>query len=355
MSRSSHKRKLWLIRQSRRLVGHSKRRKLKQVAFRNNRPKTKHTTLKIIPEKWKTEIYAPQIMCLKENFEQTLKFFKKLDEAFFVKRYKKIIINIVKVELISPEVVLILIAECLRLTRFAPETKLSKRGNGANAAVSDLLKGVAFSDYFQSKTDEEILRKSNTIDGRTYIAHDSGIATETQVAYTFVEQFSESLGVSNRRKSQLVEAMGECMQNVSHHAYPDKKNKRWLSQRWWVLGYTNSDTKEAYFAFLDQGVGMPETLKERAKPHEDLFGLSPQELVLKAFKSSFSRHKLENRGHGLPMLKKFVEESKSGELLVQTKKIQVRFRPNERPKAMKTNVPLEGTLLVWQVKAHNIK
>lgn len=309
----------------------------------------------IIPKKWMVRtLTLPKVLSVRDNLEATMKFFGAMQKAFLHDRCSRVILDHSKLEVLTPEAALMLIAECHRLKQHSKQTDLWTMGNSTSQEVEDLLYGVGYNDYFNaSSINSPDIRASAQRDGVTFIKHQKGSQTSTEVASNMVDHFQKMLKFSKVRADRLKVSLGECMNNVSQHAYPEDKvrSHRWGSRFWWLLGYVDNTTQELYFSFLDQGVGLAQTLGRKWRDLDLLFRPTDAELVVRAFEKRRSRTHENHRGRGLTTLKKYIDQATDGELFVQSQRVQCRFKPRTRPKAITTTVPLAGTLLVWQVSA----
>lgn len=294
----------------------------------------------------------PEHLSVLDNATETLTFFKNLESAFLHGRAGMILIDHSHLKQLTPEAGLLLIAEFHRLTRHAPLTRLLAVGRSPSDEVEDLLQGIGYNDYFSTKKSRSRISSSLHTPGKIYIKHCYGTEVIQEDVQLMVEHFQDLVKFSPIRAERLSESLGECMTNVVGHAYPSARAKefRWGRRRWWLLGYTDPSCNEIYFAFLDQGVGMPATLKKKAADYL-LFQFSDAELVLNAFKKPRSSSGQTFRGRGLPTLRRYVLEAPNGELVVQTGDVRCSFVPKKKARVQNTEVGLAGTLLVWHVNS----
>lgn len=292
------------------------------------------------------EIPFPEVWSIKDEPETALAFLKQLDGAFFETKARRVILEHGPLRQITPEAALVLIAELSRVTRYAPHVKLQAKFTGTDPQALSILKEIGYFRYF----------RINTADipsaDRLFITHRTGVLTVAEVAVELVSTFLTEGHLTLARCKRLVKGLIECMQNVVHHAYKNFSGRK-LKNRWWMCGYVDEKTQELYFAFYDQGVGMPSTLRFKTRDKIQipmLISRTDEELIIAAFHGQFSSTKLKNRGLGLPRLKKLVDEAPEGELFVQSKHSRVVLRPRTAATSSVTQNSLEGTLLVWQIR-----
>lgn len=327
---------------------------------------SKRRARKYSPEKWRDSLFVPEVtrnlvqrrtksqtkivlnfpaICsIKENSEEVCLFLRALEDAFFITRARTVIIDHSVMEEVTPEAALVLIAELWKLLEYSPKTRLHGLFKGAKPEVLSILGEVGYLKYFgidpPSKTDGK----------KHFVEHTTGIITWAEPVAHLVTKFYTNGHLPLDRCRRLVKGLIECMQNVSHHAYRRASGRK-LMGRWWLLGYIDEESGEIYFAFYDQGVGIPTTLrfKFRDRVLPELFGRSGCELIVAAFNGRYSSTKKGNRGLGLPGLKRLVDEAPNGELFVQSKECRVLLKPRVPPTTKEMKNPLEGTLLVWQI------
>lgn len=292
----------------------------------------------------------PALLCVRDNLVELQDLFNLLEIEIFVGRSGVVVVDHSAIEKATPEAVLLLISQLVTMRQYSKSTRFIPQGRAKSDEVEDLLGGLGYNDYFARNPSNLAKRRSLLHNDRIYIRHRFGENVETQIAAEFVEEFAEALNFGLQRSDRLKSSLGECIMNAVNHAYPDDSERRWIQNRWWILGYTEKESGKAYFVFLDRGVGMPSTI--RPKFHEWALGLlsaSPAELVIKAFEKSRSQTNLDYRGRGLPLLKYYAEESQNGRLFVQTDRVRVIFEEKNKPQTLPENGCLDGTLLVWEV------
>jgi hypothetical protein len=115
-----------------------------------------------------------------------------------------------------------------------------------------------------------------------------------------------SKGILNQSKtSQSRSIYGtiiECMVNTKHHAYHDL-NHNW---KWWLMALPNEKNDRIQFAFLDNGAGIPTTVKKKFSERVNrLFGNNSSDckLIHSALQGEYrTRMKDKWRGKGLPKI-----------------------------------------------------
>lgn len=178
-----------------------------------------------------------------------------------------------------------------------------------------------------------------------------------------IKKFRESLlgttiTMSIQARSRLYRGITEAMLNVSQHAYPHDKHDMLPGRgRWWLTGHVNRKTGHLTVMFCDLGVGIPDTLP---KVHgmelilsilSLLPGIKPNDAQMVQAGMEIGRTSTgkEGRGRGLNDLRKFVEESKVGELHIFSRKGHYLYNPVAGEQIANYNVAMGGTLIMWTV------
>ena len=341
------KRRAWLLRRSRRVSSHRNKLTRSRGAF------GRRFVIKPAPRVSRT-LHLPKILSLREDLTGAVNFFKSLENAFEVRGLSTITIDHTRLQSLSPEAALVLLAEFARLNHHFPQVSLFARGTCGSAEVEDLLDCIGYNDRFSIKTNRPNIRRSRHRSTVTYVKARSGVKISMDVVTELVDHFQRLVGFSEVQAERLMVSLGELMNNVTQHAYPEElqDGRRWGRKCWWLLGYTDESCRQVYFALLDQGVGLPMTLKPKWRDVDLLLiPRSEAEMVMRAFSKRRSRTNQEHRGRGLTTLRRYIHEARSGELFTQTAQVECCFFPQgARPMAKSTQVPLAGTLMVWHVE-----
>jgi hypothetical protein len=296
------------------------------------------------------EIELPADFCLISNHDTTLRFFRQLEDAFDDSNVSSIQVDHTTVQTIGIEAALLLIAEFERLTSYAPKIKLLGILKGMCESARSLLDGIGYFSFYREGDPEPHRRVDNHTQ---YFEITTGKGSDTKASGTLVEAFANGGYIPQQTARRLGKCLGECLDNVSHHAYNGNRFRP-LKRRWWIVGYCDKPKNEIYFALLDLGVGMPHTLKKRRREadmsvKQILFGLNDEELIVRAFTQHFSSTKKGNRGLGLPGLKNILDKFGQGELNVFSSRSGCTLTPGNPPRGKRYEIPLAGTLLTWKL------
>lgn len=289
---------------------------------------------------------CPENFSLRNNGEETLFFFRNVAASILKERIESVIIDHSKIENIDPEVALMMIAEFTRITHHSPSCNIKGRFRGTPDKIMEVLMGVGYLGKFYPE-----LAWTNKLElgERIYLRQQSGSLVVARDVHRLIDDFCKMEMLPQILSKRLRVSLIELMDNAVAHAYRSLGGRRVAREKWWMLGYQDKATREIYFAIMDQGVGMPKTLKSRFIDNGLLIPRNDEEMVLTAFERSFSRTRKPNRGLGLPGLRKHVEAAQQGELFLQTNRVRCIFSPVEAPRSESVALSVEGTILVWKI------
>jgi hypothetical protein len=146
-------------------------------------------------------------------------------------------------------------------------------------------------------------------------------------------------GRSPGMQRALIELMGNTFEHASLSV-----NK----EVWWLSVFHDLESKKVCFAFVDNGLGILETIKQRPV-YEFLKKLniqSPDKILKEAMKGVLgSRYKLKSRGQGLPSFITSQDRESFGELVVLSNNAIGMISQNNYLTLSNT---FNGTLFYWE-------
>jgi hypothetical protein len=135
------------------------------------------------------------------------------------------------------------------------------------------------------------------------------------------------------------------MVNTGHHAY----EKRFVNWKWWLMALPTTDKKRVHFAFLDNGRGIPTTVRKNfAERVSYLFGdrTMDSELIFSALEGKYrSRMKNRWRGKGLPKIFSYSSKDIIENLQIVSNHGYVDCQRNQ---LKELSDKFHGTLLYWE-------
>lgn len=295
-------------------------------------------------------IEAPTNLNFNESCEQTIHYFDQIKVEFIYGLSEKVFLDLSKLENISPEAALVLLAELTRGAHYAVGRKRIVGNYPKGDRASEMLVKIGFYKMFQIKTPQ--LSKQDRDDKRIYFKAVFGNTSDGRLARPLIDMFNYIGGLSTLISKRLYGALIECMDNVKAHAYPDSSTPRAeLIGEWWMAGYVDPSSQQIAFTFFDQGVGIPTTIKQkRSVRFKSYLTFTDQRIISKAVLSGLSRRKSGRHGNGLPSLRKIIDIAPSGFLRVISNKGDFIYQKDLKTKSSRIPFNLDGSLVIWTIK-----
>jgi hypothetical protein len=174
----------------------------------------------------------------------------------------------------------------------------------------------------------------------------SGQLVRGRVAKEVIDFSKAQLGkTSDASTRSMYATLIECMVNTGHHAY----EKRFVNWKWWLMALPTTDKKRVHFAFLDNGRGIPTTVRKNfAERVSYLFGdrTMDSELIFSALEGKYrSRMKNRWRGKGLPKIFSYSSKDIIENLQIVSNHGYVDCQRNQ---LKELSDKFHGTLLYWE-------
>ena len=240
---------------------------------------------------------------------------------------------------ISPDAVLMLMAE-LAFYHFFDWRKQKLCQPPEDPAVLWMLNQVGYFAYFPQ------IRVTGMPQSRNFLFHLRDRHTHGKKVWQMIEHFENRVTFQQEERQALYDALIESMDNVGQHAYGRRFGWRYHYRDWWLLGYFDDTNHEISFVFLDQGVGIPATIRANIG---DQFR-SGTDLITEAVLTGKSSTGGLNRGNGLPSLKTFVDRAYNGTLQITSDQSRCTFSKGTGPEKRTLRIPLHGTLITWKIQ-----
>lgn len=343
MKRLTPERREWLIRHQ---YYCEKRRK------RNPHKRQKGTRTK----SGRVIIKAPGNLCLKENFDEVIKFVYKLKQTIADNR-RRFAVDFEPIRKLSPGAALILAAELDRWRRLHSAKLKPWKINTWEKDVRRLFHELGIFELLNIKKKDRKIKNSKG--SLKFIKFITGNESQGELAGRLIEAISPIIGTEYSQR-KLYTALSEAMTNVVQHAYPETLDfkKEYLKNQWWLTGSYNRKTKELKVIFYDQGVGIPNTLSSSGLIEKCLNYLKIKQLehhdanmIKAALEVGKTRTKERYRGKGLQQLLDFIEHH-DGEIRIisgngEYQRLYSDGLYKENPE--KRNITLDGTFIEWTV------
>ena len=136
----------------------------------------------------------------------------------------------------------------------------------------------------------------------------------------------------------------ECMGNTRNHAYSDGTRY----PRWWMIAYHDAQNKHINFSFLDNGHGIPKTMRQNFKERflDPVLGKrNDAELILSALQGEFRTQTRQRwRGRGLPRIYEFAQRQEIDKFVIVSNFGYVNATTKD---AITLPIKFHGTMLSW--------
>ncbi len=246
--------------------------------------------------------------------------------------------------------------------RVPPTINLHEWSNAAFTVLFEL----GFFEIVGHTSVNETFRDSSNGDVRTMAMISGTNSDELRYASESILQLSKFIDddaplPSNVQKA-LNSALGEAMTNVANHAYPDDcPDQSSKINRWWISASANRSRRSLTVVVYDQGATIPWTLPKRSWAST----FSPSRLVSNvvsdhpfpldsdyieyALGEGSTQTERPERGQGLPQMRDLVRICGGGSLTILSRGGKCCYRPGVAVQLESLPVPLEGTLIEWEM------
>ena len=287
----------------------------------------------IIKKKDFKKLVVPEVFSLKENIDEMLEFYNKLDEN--AKVNQGIELDLSHIKDISADALLYTLSvfdyykQILRYSRIKGNLPTDK-------ICMNLIIQSGFLDYFYMPF-KPICDSSNDI-----IKIKSGSIVQSSIIDNVLTFAETKLGlindIENTKSQGIYSSLVECMNNTVEHAYD-------LKGKWWLISLYNNKNNKVNFTFLDNGLGIPKTVKKKFFRDKLLSKIVPNDanLIKSTLEGEF-RTKTEDawRGKGLPSIYNSFKDKRIENLTIIS---NYGFLKCDDNKSINLKLKFRGTLL----------
>ena len=272
-------------------------------------------------------IKAPIVFSIVYNPDFTIKFFKEI--LFLIKKSKSVFVDLSAVVTITPDAILYLIV----LLQEAKYRKISFRGNApVDKNARNIFTKSGFYDFVKSDLNKFQLPPDSSILKIKIGKNVSGDEAESIQKYLH----SHVHNIDNAKLKAIYSILIECMSNTNEYAGQDIGAKHW-----WTMALHDKTTEKVLFAFVDNGVGIPKTVKTKW-----LDSSSDSELLKKAASGVYqmSGSKEKSRNKGLPQIRKYNEDGFIQNLVIISNNGYYSVKDDTK----ELNDFFTGTMIAWE-------
>jgi len=331
----------------------------------------------------------PSVFCLEENHDEVAKFLSDLRRTlsisgqrlgrlrmtggFRARARRQTIYNYIdfaSMDRITPAAALALASEYDRANSLFDIEELLQAINLERwkAEVRTTLQDVGFLSLLGVDPPKEHLEARDGVYAVPFISGTKVDGAVIDVMIRSLADFAQGRGVGDSdallSRSRVYDGLGEAIQNVEDHAYPDGAVFAYpIVKRWWMTGAVEPAKKRFNLMIYDQGVTIPVSLPRWSQIDE--FKAS----FVKAFNREFVPDDSDRdgetiahavqlgrsstgeswHGKGLPLMREIVENASAGSLRIFSRRGAYVYRLGQSPTSKTFPVPLLGTLVEWDL------
>lgn len=293
-------------------------------------------------ERNQARIKAPANFSVIDNTEDMLEYFRNIDVC--IENNNEIYLDMSEITEISVESILYMLS---RMDYYkSRHSHVSIYGNSPSDINSkNKFEDSGFSKFVYTHS------KSKRINSDVYsIKSDENV--DPIIAKEVIDFSKEHLSNNKLLDSKGVYAtLIECMANTQNHAY---KNGHRSLTKWWLMAEYDKNNDSVKFAFLDNGLGIPNTIRKNfSEKIKELFlfealKIKDSALILSSLHGDFrTKTKLKNRGKGLPRIYSFAKSGRIKNLNILSKEALIKCDENIQDTVIDLNGKFYGTLFTW--------
>lgn len=202
-----------------------------------------------------TIISAPLNFSFIQNVSKTAKFIRKL-EALYEKR-KKVYVDLSRITFLDYSAISVLVSVMFTFKSRNIEF------NGNFPENLSLKKLLIESDFFKYLNKPISNKLEYSVGKKNQIFTRANKEVNSELGFVVMEEASQTIWGEKRTCKGLQRTLLELMHNTNNHADKSAKGVK----HWWLSVNHNIKEKKVSFAFIDYGVGIFESLKD--KPHDN--------------------------------------------------------------------------------------
>lgn len=307
------------------------------VVSSNNGPLYRYKKPEAVKEKGNlVSIEVPEDFSIIENPEEMLSFFEELYAN--AKASRPVKLDLSSMKNLTPDSIVYMLS-VFHYNKFVRGYSGVQGNFPTDERCNHLLSESGFFDYVHVPGGRPIPKETDVLSTK------SDTKVQAEMAGKVISFSRERLGKHRDITSRAIYGtLIESMANTKHHAYANPT----AHTKWWLIAVHDEEKKRVRFSFLDNGRGIPQTIRKRFK--EKLVGSllgagSDADLLWSAMQGEFrSRTSQGYRGRGLPTIKDYAATGAVTDLKVISRRAFVDVSNNKR---QDLDGVFRGTLLSW--------
>lgn len=296
-------------------------------------------------------ISAPNNFSFIENPEETSVFINKLEDLYLKQR--RVYVDLKKIVFLDYSAVTVLVS-----VMFSFKARNIKfNGNFPDDLV--LAKMLIDSDFFKNLKREITNRIEYSVGKENQIFTRANKEVNSELGLIVMAEASQTIWNEKRICKGLQRTLLELMQNTNNHASVSKKGEK----HWWLSVNHDKTNKKVSFIFVDYGIGIFESLKNKPQDNK-WFGWF--EKLKDKLNSNFNYEILKLlldgemhmtvtgkhfRGKGLPGIKEVFDREQISNLIVISNDVYANVNKNIY---YRLDNEFSGTFVSWELNVNNI-
>lgn len=295
-------------------------------------------------------VRVPGVFSFIENPEEVIRFINNL--KVYLKERTKVFVNLKKVEEIDYGAITTLLAVMYDFK----SNKVYFNGNlPKNKRIKKLIEDSGFFIQLDKPKSEGI---QYTIGKQNQMFTKANKVVVSELGRPIMEDTSKTVWGEPKIYKGLQRVLVELMQNTNNHADLNDKGK----ERWWLSVNHDIESKKVSFVFVDYGVGVFESLKNK---HKGSKWFNAVKIIIERIKYGKSHEVLKMllegdlhltvtgehfRGKGLPGIYEVLMRNQISNLFIITNTV---FADVTNINYRELNNSFSGTFLCWEINQQN--
>ena len=317
-------------------------------------------------------LMAPRDFVLSSNYDETVRYLssirRQIGKPISRSHHNLLIVDLVRVRRIDAATALCLVAELDRWQRtcnlkLQPRTVPSWR-----ARVRKQLSEMGFFQLLDTPSPPVIHVSGNG--AIRWLPFTSGVSSDGALVRKLRDAFADAGRSIETAWHRIYRPLIEAMNNAVEHAYPEVSHSSIGGARWWLSGTLDQIEGSVTLLFLDQGIGIQNSIKRQPlvtrvlerilkqdRPGEwiaaaiDLGqdGAHIRSLLEEAIRLGASRTGKPFRGKGLADIRALVGTDPRNSVQIISHNGSYTYQPGQAPLVASRAQPFQGTLIQWKL------
>lgn len=322
-----------------------------QKHFSTNKYRTKEEIVREGSLKHYTIISAPKNFSFLKNPEETIIFINSLEKCYLNK--ERVYVDIEKIDFLDYSAVTVLVS-----VMFSFKARNIKF-NGNLPKNLELAKMLIDSEFFKFLGKTQTEKMEYTIGKENQIFTRANKEVNSELGLVVMEEATMTIWNEKRTCKGLQRTLLELMQNTNNHASVNQKGEK----HWWLSVNHDKKNRKVSFIFVDYGVGIFESLKNKPEDNKwfgwfeklkDKLLIGGNNEILKMLLEGEMHMSVTGkhfRGKGLPGINQVLEREQISNLSIISNNVTADVKNN---KYLKLKNQFSGTFVAWELNESNV-